>query len=71
MVLCVMVEVTCCVCGKKMMKATGEYNRRIRKGQTRFFCSAKCVAVINKKEQTNPIVIRICPVCVERSLNQN
>lgn len=41
---------TCHVCNKKFEKTISEYNRRIKNGATRFFCSTSCSASVASKE---------------------
>lgn len=38
------VKLICDVCNKEFYKRTGDYNRAIKDGKDKFFCSQKCVA---------------------------
>jgi hypothetical protein len=36
------IKLNCSLCSKEFLKENGEYNRRISKGQTNFYCSRNC-----------------------------
>lgn len=44
------VSLICDECGASFQKLKGEYNRRIKRGMTRFFCSLSCGASKNGRE---------------------
>jgi hypothetical protein len=48
------IEITCTTCGKQFNKALREYNRQIKRGNSRFFCNLKCTAITRNKENPQP-----------------
>lgn len=42
------VELVCSWCGRKFFKPRNEYNRRIRLGSNKFYCSKTCGGLANK-----------------------
>ena len=36
------ITLTCDTCNKEFEKVRGEYNRKVRQGKTKFYCSLKC-----------------------------
>lgn len=45
-----MIDLICADCGKEFQKEKREYNRQIKNGNNRFFCSLTCVAFTRNKE---------------------
>lgn len=60
-------ELTCCHCGVKFMKRNGDVNSAIRKGQTNFFCGAKCSSRGTVEVRSELLrLYRDCIVCGKR-----
>lgn len=48
------IEIICTTCKKPFHKILKEYNRQIKKGNSRFFCNLKCTAITRNKENPQP-----------------
>lgn len=57
------ITLTCAQCGKQFEKPISEYNRRIKKGCTTFYCSYDCAGIGVNKKRKKPNIEKICPVC--------
>lgn len=62
--------ITCTECGQTHEIAKKEYNRKIKKGKTNFFCSLNCGADYDNREnprfdpeQIKPKINKECPYC--------
>lgn len=53
----------CDNCGSEFEKPIGEYNRRIRLGYTKFYCSRSCGAYAASSPKRCAIIKKVCPVC--------
>lgn len=57
------VTLICKNCGKPFQKNINEYNRRVKNGQSEFFCSCKCAGAMINKAKKKPDIQKTCPVC--------
>jgi very-short-patch-repair endonuclease len=59
------ITLSCHYCNREFQKPLNEYNRRIREGHTRFYCTLSCCWKQLNEERDNicPVVTRRCPYC--------
>lgn len=56
------IEITCFLCGLKKEIELKEYNRRLREGATRFFCSGRCAVIVGNTEKSGGEIVNGIPL---------